>query len=467
MGFRACCPHADEWLTMAARLPPLRPSGRWVRRGSVAAKGARGPRARWASSLSLWDAPATQGAVGAAGGLSPQPRAETQIDPWHVANARGHFRTLLSCLEPHDRIGRQPVDGLARARRIRIEGSARIARVLQSGHSRYDVIYYVWKITDNLGREEDYFDRPRHEGIKMSTIRRPANYAGLLPVTPSDEPPILSTTLENDRPNGQQSLRKRASHALSRFLIAFCIGVAASLAWQSYGDTARKIIANSYPQALAPQAELVAQKAPEAVTLAASPGHQQFDAMARDLHAIQQSVEQIAASQERITRTISQIATGIVAGQERTTRNTDQTTSGAPPSSTNPSSITVESQADGASVQPAVRSDTKPTMAKPPQTPSERGPLQTLSERGKQLSARGGHDGSCFPSAWAALQQRPGGWPSWTMRAPGHEGTLCWYAATRPRTSNHRRELMPGEKEIVGTENAVSAPPASYTRAPE
>jgi hypothetical protein len=47
---------------------------------------------------------------------------------------------------------------------------------------------------------EDYFDGPRHEGeVKMSTIRCSANYAGLFPVTPSDELPILSTTLENDR----------------------------------------------------------------------------------------------------------------------------------------------------------------------------------------------------------------------------------------------------------------------------
>jgi hypothetical protein len=304
----------------------------------------------------------------------------------------------------------------------------------------------------------------------MSTIRRSANYAGLLPVTPSDEPPILSTSLENDRfPWATVSPQTGLARALSRFLIAFCIGVVVALAWQSYGDAARKIIANSYPQLrwLAPQAELVAQKAPEAIALAALPGHRQFDAMARDLHAIQQSVEQIAASQERITRTIDQIAAGIAASQELPTRTTDQTTSVAPPSSANPSSITAESQADGASVQPTVRSDTKPTVAKPPWTPSERGPSQTLSERGKQLSAGGGHDGSCLPSASAVLQHHPGGWPSWTMRAPAHEGTLCWYVAARPRTSNHRRELMPGEKEIVGTENAVSAPPASYTRAPE
>jgi hypothetical protein len=46
--------------------------------------------------------------------------------------------------------------------------------------------------------------------------RGSANYAGLLPVELSDEPrPIRPTTLENERfPNGQPSLRERASRAL-------------------------------------------------------------------------------------------------------------------------------------------------------------------------------------------------------------------------------------------------------------
>lgn len=44
------------------------------------------------------------------------------------------------------------------------------------------------------------------------------------------------------------SLGKRASFALARFLITFCSGVVATLAWQSYGDSARKMIANSPAQ---------------------------------------------------------------------------------------------------------------------------------------------------------------------------------------------------------------------------
>jgi cell division protein FtsN len=59
------------------------------------------------------------------------------------------------------------------------------------------------------------------------------------------------------------SLGKQASFALIRFLIAFCIGVAATLAWQSYGDAVRKMTASSSPR-------LVGSSAPEAAPEAAS-----------------------------------------------------------------------------------------------------------------------------------------------------------------------------------------------------
>jgi hypothetical protein len=150
---------------------------------------------------------------------------------------------------------------------------------------------------------------------------------------------------------------------------------------------------------------------------------------------VRQSVDRIAAGQEQIARSIDQIA----AGQEQMTRTTEQpATDTARAPSTNASAITVESRAE----------------VRPPQT--------------KQLSAASGHDVSCFPSASAVLQNHPGVWPSWTMKAPGHEGTLCWHASARPGTSNHRREPTLMEKEIVGaTEKVVSAPPATYTRSPE
>jgi hypothetical protein len=247
-----------------------------------------------------------------------------------------------------------------------------------------------------------------------------------------DQPPVRPPALENDPlPNRQPPVRMRASRALARFLIAFCIGVAATLAWQSYGDAARQIIANSYPQLrwLALQAEPVAPSF-----------DQQLNAMSFKIDAVVESIDQMAAGQEQMARTIDQI----VAGQERMARTTEQpTASAAEAPSTNARAMTVESRAE----------------VRPP---------QTSSERAKQPSAASGHDRSCFPSASAVLQNHPEGWPTWTLKAPGHEGTMCWYASARPRASNHRREMTQTEKETVGTtENRLSAPPAPSMRAPE
>src|ERR1700680_3304023 len=47
---------------------------------------------------------------------------------------------------------------------------------------------------------------------------------------------------------------------------------------------------------------------------------------------------------------------------------------------------------------------------------------------------------TCFPSASAVRKDHPEAWPSWTWRAPGHEGTKCWYAATRATAHGHRGE---------------------------
>ncbi len=48
-----------------------------------------------------------------------------------------------------------------------------------------------------------------------------------------------------------------------RFLVGVCVGVAATLAWQSYGDAARAMVASTLPQLgwLAPQAAVAPQPA--------------------------------------------------------------------------------------------------------------------------------------------------------------------------------------------------------------
>jgi hypothetical protein len=112
------------------------------------------------------------------------------------------------------------------------------------------------------------------------------------------------------------SLRKRASRAITRFLTTFCVGVAATLAWQSYGDAAREIIASSYPQLgwLAPQAE---PNRPDKTELVAPVAVSVDPQLSLDLDAVRQSVDGIAAGiaviQEQISRSADRIATEQIA----------------------------------------------------------------------------------------------------------------------------------------------------------
>jgi len=178
-----------------------------------------------------------------------------------------------------------------------------------------------------------------------------------------------------------------------------------------------------------------------------APSAEKLNATSFDLDAVGQNADKIvttiAAGREPTTRNTDQIAIG----QEQTTRNTDQTAISVDQApATKASEVTVDSQGDAASWQPPARL-------------SEVRPPQTLAEKGKPLSATSGHDGSCFASASAVLQNHPGAWPTWTVRAPRHEGTTCWYAAARPRGSDHRHRASDRRNEMVGTaENELFAP---------
>jgi hypothetical protein len=84
---------------------------------------------------------------------------------------------------------------------------------------------------------------------------------------------------------------------LMKLLITFCVGVAVTLAWQSYSDAARQIIANRSSQLgwLAPRIT-VAPSAPAMVALTtSSPDPQELKAMSADLAAVHQKVDQLAA----------------------------------------------------------------------------------------------------------------------------------------------------------------------------
>ena len=85
------------------------------------------------------------------------------------------------------------------------------------------------------------------------------------------------------------------------YLVAFCIGVAATLAWQSYGDAAKQKIAALLGWSIAEpvtQTETVAPKAPTALSL----DPVQVQQMVQGLASLRESVQQLAARQERYPR---------------------------------------------------------------------------------------------------------------------------------------------------------------------
>src|SRR5262245_35849424 len=111
--------------------------------------------------------------------------------------------------------------------------------------------------------------------------------------------------------NARPRLATRVPLALAHFLIAFCIGAAATFAWQSYGGAAREIIASASLKLgwLAAQAAPVAQNAPDTIVPAVpSPDQQQLKAVSFDLDAMRQRVDQIAASQEQMMQTVDRLA---------------------------------------------------------------------------------------------------------------------------------------------------------------
>ena len=88
------------------------------------------------------------------------------------------------------------------------------------------------------------------------------------------------------------------------------------------------------------------------------------------------------------------------------------------------------------------------------------------------ISIPHGHALTCFASAEAVRQENPAAWPSWTMRAPGHEGDKCWYASTRaaahdrPNPAIRRNPLIPRTEGIGAKEQFEQEVEVTGSRAP-
>ena len=147
------------------------------------------------------------------------------------------------------------------------------------------------------------------------------NKDDVAPLVPNLEPPPLHA-----HPRSSGSISREIFRALIRLFIGVLIGVSAALAWQSYGDEARKL-ARTWDPSLAwllpvstlesppdgqvsaqdaalPQAAPVTQKPARAVTSSESV-QQQLEPITRDLAAVRSSLEQLAVKQEQMAQNIA------------------------------------------------------------------------------------------------------------------------------------------------------------------
>ena len=132
----------------------------------------------------------------------------------------------------------------------------------------------------------------------------------------------------------ESEMKKRGSRGF-RYLVAICIGVAGTLAWQSYGEVPKQIIATRAPElgsslgwtkpavelestAVQPsvpetQVATVVQTLPAAVVpkapTASSIDPEQVHQIALDLGALRQTVDQLAASQDQMVHQIDTLQT--------------------------------------------------------------------------------------------------------------------------------------------------------------
>jgi hypothetical protein len=122
-----------------------------------------------------------------------------------------------------------------------------------------------------------------------------------------------------------------------------------------------------------------------------------------------------------------------------------------------PTGIAVESIAEArVQLQSVLRPDIDRNESEIKALPDSNSAHQTSPERsiyamldapektiiGQRLSLAGSMQAfTCLPSPSAVRQDHPGAWPSWTLRALGHEGTKCWHptnhAAVRNSASGH------------------------------
>jgi len=128
----------------------------------------------------------------------------------------------------------------------------------------------------------------------------------------------------------ENKLKKRGSRPFGRYLVAILIGVAATLAWQSYGESAKQTIATRAPElGWSPQAkQMIAtsiqwigwtkppagpEASPVAQTASTIPSldPRQVQQMTQNLEALRQTTDQLAGGQDQMRRDIARLEAAV------------------------------------------------------------------------------------------------------------------------------------------------------------
>ena len=123
------------------------------------------------------------------------------------------------------------------------------------------------------------------------------------PVKPSIHSPPSSNLRDDQVVSNRPSVGRRILRTLTRFVIAVLIGVGATLAWQSYGDEARKILVARAPT-LSWLLSVSTTTSPAVAATSPDPA-QQLERSASNFDAVRRSVEQLAAKQDQMAQNIA------------------------------------------------------------------------------------------------------------------------------------------------------------------
>ena len=127
-------------------------------------------------------------------------------------------------------------------------------------------------------------------------------------------------------------MKRRGSRTFTRYLVAILIGVAATLAWQSYGDAAKRVVATSAPElGWSPEAkQMIASwvqqlgwtKSPAGSEKIAAPVAQtapttsldseKVQQTAQNLVAVRETVQELAAGQKQVMREIDKLESAVM-----------------------------------------------------------------------------------------------------------------------------------------------------------